>query len=405
MNILVVSYYFPPFEGVASRRWAKYSKYLNRLNHNVNILCNEFNGTSPWDEDIKSFEDKVTRVKTSSIKKKRFEKSLPVGFLDKVLWKLSYLWDRVFGKKRNLDPSHNCIPAFYEAAIEIIEKNEIEIVIVSGGPYEYLDLIPALKKNTSCKLVLDLRDPWPYEHNSDKMTKEEQKDQKDLEERVIHSIDAVVSVYETIIGNYKNKKGAVISHALDFEDFQFSQKKIENQDIIKLVFGGHPYSDSQYFEQLNVFMASLKKINKAEANCYIPESLVSKIDFESNNLSFYPYKKTVKEFLREQNSADAVLYIVREEHEQDGNFTTKFLELIMTRKPILYFGPKTKVSDFIKSNELGFVVEKDNISETINAFLSNMESNKIPKYFDLTVHSFEKEVLKLEEILIDIHAA
>jgi len=404
LNILVISYYFPPYEGVASRRWAKYTKYLTRIDHDVYVICNDFIGPSPWDGDVEKLEEKVTRIKTIENKKKRFQKSLPVEFVDKIMWKISYLWDKSFGKKTTLDSSKNCIPSFYNAAKEIIHEKSIDIVIASGGPYEYLALLPMLKKVANCKFVLDLRDPFPYEHNSDKLSKLENDFQKQLEHEIIDSVDGVISVYDTIIDKYNYKRGAVISHALDFEDFDFPKSNGKNSSALKFVFGGHPYSDSQYFELLNDFLGDIKEKRDAQADCYIPSNLVSKIDFESENINFYPYKSVVKDFLKEQCEADGVLYIVREKHEIDGNFTTKFYELIMTRKPILYFGPETKVSRFIEDHRLGFVVSKDNIPHIINEFLSNIESKKIPEYFDLTPYSFEKEVLKLLDTLKDIHA-
>ena len=77
----------------------------------------------------------------------------------------------------------------------------------------------------------------------------------------------------------------------------------------------------------------------------------------------------------------------------------------MTRKPILYFGPRTKVSDFIEEHELGYFIDKENLEKVMDTFLLNLKTKNIPKYFDLEPFGFEKEVIKLEEVLERVHAA
>ena len=296
LNILIISYYFPPYEGVASRRWAKYAKYLLRNNHNIEVLSNKFNGISPWNKDVKHFQDNITRI--GSIEKaKRYQKALPNALLDKILWKLSYLWDKYLGGKTLSDPSQNSTPDFYKAALEIVGKKNIDTIIISGGPYYYLSILPKLKESTSCKLILDLRDPWPYQHNSYRMEKEVIEQQAKMEKEVIESADYIISVYQNILAKYPQKSGSKISHALDFEDFNFVEKSLKKNVHLKLVFGGHPYSEHKYFELLNSFVGRVKQEKEVKANCYIPGNLIPKIDFESHHLSFYPYKNTVQEFL------------------------------------------------------------------------------------------------------------
>lgn len=405
MNVLIIAYYFPPFEGVASRRWAKYAKYLNRMDKvNIHILSNDFKGTSPWDKDAIELLDKITRVPFAEVKKKRYQKDLPVGLVNKILWKLSYLWDKYFGKKVEFDTSDDCIELFYKEALRIIEKRRIDSVIISGGPYKYLELLPKLKEVTDCKYLLDLRDPWPYVHNSEKFTKEEVIRQMELEAKVIDSADCILSVFDSILNKFKTKNVMKISHALDFEDFNFETLKENKSNKLKLVFGGHLYSEHKYFEIFNEFVGVVLQKTPIEAKCYIPENLIPKIDFSSQNLKFLPYMNTAQEFLKEQMNADGVLYIVREKHEQDGNFTTKFHELVMTRKPILYFGPETKVSKYIEKHQLGYVINKENLDSKVNSFLHNLESKKIPKFFDLKPYGFEVEVKKLVNLLETIHA-
>ena len=74
---LVISFLFPPFKRVGGRRWAKHCKYFEKENINYHVLAGNFTGTSPWDEDVKLFEDRITRVDLTEPRMPYFKKKLP----------------------------------------------------------------------------------------------------------------------------------------------------------------------------------------------------------------------------------------------------------------------------------------------------------------------------------------
>src|SRR5476651_2626409 len=93
-KLLVISYYFPPFKRVGGRRWAKHVKYLNRLGFNTFVLAGEFlNSTSPWDNDIVEYADKITRVPIT-IYYPYFKRILPKNIAQKIVWKLNMSYNR-----------------------------------------------------------------------------------------------------------------------------------------------------------------------------------------------------------------------------------------------------------------------------------------------------------------------
>lgn len=54
-KILLIAYKFPPYDGVASLRWAKMSKYLAKLGHEIHVLTVDWQeiGSKDFLEDIK----------------------------------------------------------------------------------------------------------------------------------------------------------------------------------------------------------------------------------------------------------------------------------------------------------------------------------------------------------------
>jgi hypothetical protein len=64
-KVLIVSYIFPPKSGIGGRRWAKFSKYLNRMDIDIKVLTfqkkNDSN-FSNWSKDIVEYENKIERI-------------------------------------------------------------------------------------------------------------------------------------------------------------------------------------------------------------------------------------------------------------------------------------------------------------------------------------------------------
>ena len=57
-HILLISYTFPPHPGIGGRRWAKFSKYLSKLNYIVHVI----HVANPFDEDSLWFRYKFPRL-------------------------------------------------------------------------------------------------------------------------------------------------------------------------------------------------------------------------------------------------------------------------------------------------------------------------------------------------------
>ena len=85
VNVLLISFYFPPYNRVGGRRWAKHCKYLKREGFNINVLCKNFeNSTSSWDKDTFEYKKSITRIKLQEIKTPYFKKELPKTILSKI---------------------------------------------------------------------------------------------------------------------------------------------------------------------------------------------------------------------------------------------------------------------------------------------------------------------------------
>ena len=63
LYILIVNFTFPPFSGVGGRRWAKFAKYLKKLEVPFHIIASKRLETeSNWTNDIGSYKEHITYI-------------------------------------------------------------------------------------------------------------------------------------------------------------------------------------------------------------------------------------------------------------------------------------------------------------------------------------------------------
>jgi hypothetical protein len=69
--------------------------------------------------------------------------------------------------------------------------------------------------------------------------------------------------------------------------------------------------------------------------------------------------------------------------------SSKFFELLALRKPVLYFGGKGAVSEFLTAHKLGFHITVENLGEQIPVIIANLTSAVCPDpAYDTTAHTF-----------------
>lgn len=97
LNTLFICFYFPPFNRVGSRRWAKHIKYFNKNNQLFHVLAGGFKGASSWDEDVIEFENKITRIPVE-IFYPYYKQQLPSHLFEKIKWKINQKYHQFKGK-------------------------------------------------------------------------------------------------------------------------------------------------------------------------------------------------------------------------------------------------------------------------------------------------------------------
>ena len=160
-KIILLCWDFPPNDGIGGRRWAKLIKYLAKSDvecHVIKCAKNAKSKNSSWTKDVQSDKIKIYNIEpyfltkwlngtSSGFKKIKFfiaNKLMPLKFKGTI-------YDKAIGIENEI----------IKSAQDIINKNQIKYIIVTGAPFNLMFYIAKLLKNNPQLISLaDYRDPW-----------------------------------------------------------------------------------------------------------------------------------------------------------------------------------------------------------------------------------------------------
>lgn len=251
INVLLISYYWPPAGGGGVHRWLKMSKYFPYDKMNLFVFTPDDPEYPAYDESlVNQINKNITIIKRpitepySFYKKftgKKKDEKIYSGFInDKKSWKNDLaIWIR----------SNFFIPdarfLWIKPSIKFLKNkiNELDIdVVISTGPPHSMHLIAnGLKnKNQSLKWIADFRDPWTNIdfYNQLKLSAWADKKHHRLEKRVLQNADKIVTVswswqkeFEEIS---KKDNIEVITNGYDHIDFLDKPSDIKLFNLVHL---------------------------------------------------------------------------------------------------------------------------------------------------------------------------
>jgi hypothetical protein len=414
-NILILSYFFPPCNKVGGRRWAKFGKYLSMDGYNVHVLSVNipFSGKCPWEKDIRSYQENITRLPYIEHRPYyRINKS-PATLAGKIKYRLSLYNEKLFSKRNSAssDISLRYGKILLEKASQIIEEKKIQTVIVTGGPFHWCyESFQLKKKFPALNFLLDLRDFWTGGElyiPLDKEAKAEE-DRKELE--CVKLASYVTTPAERIADFLKNKypqfAGKIITlpHAYDAEELPSNASpKDTNDQMISFAYGGIMYSRMEAsIEKLINFLKELidsgKKVN---LDIYTFDNTYKELFSKAGLDSVVQYHPSIppSELFNKFLAKDYLLQLRAGESQEQHFKSTKFYELIALRRPVIYFGPEGDVSEFISENKLGFSGNTP-VKELAKTVIGNKKTKAIPDMnFDVSQFEFKTVTKRLKQYL------
>jgi glycosyltransferase involved in cell wall biosynthesis len=408
-NVLLISYLFPPAAGIGVPRAVSYTKYLPEHECKVFVLTASRPATPLLDYGS------VREVPSAATVYRAFNPEIPYGLRDRV-------WKRV-SKNRNAtdhlykansekalsvgallksasraviervacpDAQRTWVPFATRRAFQIIERHNIDTVLLNTPPYSSMEIAVAVKRRyPRLKLITDIRDDWCgyYLLYFDTAATERKKRlAARLEREVIEASDYVSSVtpaqMEGIRGRYPGEpreKFICTPNGYDPEVFAtFKPRPHGGSGMVVSYFGSvynNPvYSPRNYLDAVDALPAHIR--DRIETR-FIGRVAADAAPCLENRLcrvtqsGFVP----IREGLRGLEESDYLLLIANDKTTHAG----KLFDYLATGKPILALTPVDgAIARILRETQTGWCVDPDDKGAIRQALIDAVEWCKEP---------------------------
>ena len=413
---LVITYYWPPAGGPGVQRMLKFVKFMPLFDVQPFVLTiDEHSAFYPVTDQslLKDIDPELAVTKTKGLE--------PLKMLSKVIGKkevpssgfANHDKKTVASKamrflRGNLfipDARNSWVKPAYKAACRIIEKENIQNVIISSPPHSsQLIGLRLKKKYPNLNFIADLRDPWTdiYYYNDLLHTSWAKKADAAYEKEVLVTADHVTVVSNGIKEMFGEKvpglrdKILVIPNGFDEEDFKIPSNPPRDEFLLM-----HTGTLADTYNPEVFFRVFRKLIDKYGERALLKAQFVGKFspqvrafvdryDLAANVLfkEYVPHSEAVKHM----RDCSALLLIIAEASNEKGLISGKIFEYLAARKPIVAIGPRHgDAEDIISGCEAGKIFSRTQedellgyLQELIERWLKNsnldLQDNKIDLY-------------------------
>ncbi|OOG68610.1 glycosyltransferase family 4 protein [Algoriphagus sp. A40] len=407
-RVLIITYYWPPSGGSGVQRWLKFAKYLPEAG---------------WEPVIFTPENPDFDLKDPSLEKE-IPKELEV--IKFPIWEPYQLFSKIKGKTKthpgrlleqkekgvlekaaiwmraNLlvpDPRIFWVKPAVKFLEDLVKSGQFQAVITTGPPHSMHLIGRDLKRKTGIPWIADFRDPWSQWEFLDTlpMTSLIRKQHEKLEQGVLKEANAVITISPTFqkdLEKLAHRKIHLLTNGFDPADIpdDFNTKKKENgklhlvySGIIDAIRNPVPLLEAMNTEfsgsEMQVEMTFVGNVSEA-IRAFVSENPWLK---ERIHFSGYVSHREVFGFYEK---ADALVLILTDTKNAQGNIPGKLFEYLATGIPILALGdPEGDSAQILKDAGAGEVIAhvnfegiKDRLRELMDLDYKDPESSDLEKY-------------------------
>lgn len=368
MRVLLITYYFPPFNSVGAIRPGKFARWLHEQGHDVHVLtCNNqpfekglpleippsyvtavpgwsVNAPAVW---LRGGRKKVARegfgTTTSS--------ESMVGRLGK-LYKTLLHWP---------DGQIGWVPAAIRAGRDMLRHKQYELIYVSAPPFSTLQVAVTLAREARLPWIAEFRDLWTENHAYD-APKWRHAIERRWESQLLSSVAGLVTVSAPLVSSLQRFGKPVWEvrngyEPEDFENLSMPSGFAKSTDVLDIVFTGNIY-DSYY--DVDSFCSGLAlfahvggqvRVHVAGRNTGALKACAKRHGIA--NLFAFHNQLIRPEALAMQIHADVLLAFLWNDASQEGIYSAKLFEYAGAGHPVLAVGPNNDVGSLIELSGLG----------------------------------------------------
>jgi len=422
---LFVTFYFPPFEGIASLRPGKFAKFLPEFGWEplvltvdeipglrktlpVEMKCGKIFRTG-WVDVFSPFKKTLTGSSEGSV-----EKSVKSNIVRKFVKLLKSPFEAGF--VRLPDRTFFWIFPAVRKGIEIIKNEKPDVIISCGGPVSSHIIAYVLSKKSGIPWIADYRDLWSNNYFF-KRNLVIDSIERGIEKFFMKRVSAITTVAEELAEYLRmihRKDVYVITNGFDDEDYEFEVEKKDEK--FHIVYTGNIYPGKR---DMDFFFRALKesikdaKISPDELSVdfysyiygKIPE-LIEKFDLREF-VKLHPFLPH-EECRRVQKSADVLLILDSPEESMKGVATGKIFEYLAAGRPILAVGPKGgAVERILMETNAGILLDNEEDLKDFFKKIITLKEKAFPFVHDrekIKKYSRRSQTAKMAELLERIYS-
>ncbi len=406
MNILFLSYYFPPCGGATVQRWLKFIPLLSQKGHKITVITSK-DGDYPF-IDHSLCEKIPPEVEVHRISAPAWEKSwkrltgnrtpLPHGSLPKdskglqrlLIWlrlnliipDLRIFWSRKLSR----------------AALKILKTKPIDLIISTGPPHSTHLPAMILAKRHEIPWLSDFRDPWTKIHYLllNPPGALSRAIHSALERKVLAYANITTVISKDIADALPEGNKIVVQNGFDPRDFEGIVH--ERHDLFRIKYIGQ-FTEGQSLELLNSLLRGIKRETEIS---FIGSSLgedrkarlADGLKKEPRYIDFLSHHDALKEMV----SGDLLILIINRYEGNQGMLTTKLFEYLASRSPILVFAPPDNIAaQIVRETSSGKSFDYHEVDEAI-AWVESL-GKSMRNDGDIQEYSVEKQIDILNEAI------
>lgn len=402
-NILIFCFTFPPVPGVGGRKWAKMAKNFVSAGHTVKVVCADqhFESMSPWTTDIKALN--ITRYPSNY---PEILNSIPKNIWQKIEYRFALLKNKLSYQGNYFDKAQNWKKIVFEECRKWIELHgEEAIIIATGAPFSLLaHLAEAKLEFKKFYFVADIRDPWMSGHyfGFSSLSKKRIKYEMQLLKKVLKHADRV-----TVPANHMRLSYLKLCPSANviIEPHCIEKKLIKTTKHVQF----NPSSNKVRLVNFGSIMNELDSvfIEICEACKEGELNLDFYTDFKKYEFIFrqgeilgekVKYYKTLSEEKLWDTIAEYDAALLITPAFAKDQISTKYMELVAQRKPIVLICEAGECSEFVLNNNLGIFIPLNQVKVRLQNLKDELLNLKYNFNFNIEQFTFEKTIEKYFEI-------
>jgi glycosyltransferase involved in cell wall biosynthesis len=405
-RVLLLSFYFPPYNIAGSLRLGKFAKYLIEFGFDVKVVTAQDQAeNSNLEVEIPKECISYTTWKDVNALPKKFaggsDKAYAItqsdeqylSFKSRILLGVSKLYKTITNFP---DSRIGWVKPAYNKSLEIIETWKPDVIYASSLPASVAILGHKLHSKTGIPWVCEFRDLWTLNHYY-YYPKWRKFFEYRLEKKIVKTAAMTVTVSSGLSAQLKEAFGIESELFINGADFDVLKtlegntkvNRIIDSKAFNIIYTGSLYKGKRNPESVFQAVSELKAENSFD------ERLPVKIHFFGNDVGYtselsnkYDLKDeltvhdmvTYETAIQAQLDADLLLLLLWNDPSEDGVLTSKLFEYMLAKRPILAVGRQNNEAvKLVNSNQLGVSgLEakdfKEYIKSTYNKKLESGES-------------------------------